>query len=87
METKRPGRKSKQQLGQDRGGPLPSFPALKPKVTGGLHTHTGHIVRARCASVFAKASTRQAAQSRKRVPSFMVAVKPGRNFTKYLGEE
>jgi hypothetical protein len=40
----------------------------------------GHIIRARCASVFAKATTRQAAQSRtasgicdKRVPSFVVA--------------
>jgi hypothetical protein len=33
----------------------------------------GQIIRARCASVFAKASPRQAAQSRKRVPSFVVA--------------
>ncbi len=44
-----------------------------------------HIIRARCASVFAEASTRQAAQSRtasgiydKRVPSFAVEVTPGR---------
>jgi hypothetical protein len=45
----------------------------------------GDIIRARCASVFAKASPRQAAQSRKRVPSFVVAVTPRREFTKYPG--
>ena len=45
----------------------------------------GHIIRARCASVFAKASTRQAAQSRKRVPNFAVTVTPGREFMKHPG--
>jgi len=50
------------------------------------------FIRARCASVFAKASTRQAAQSRtasgiydKRVPSFAVTVTPGREFMKHPG--
>jgi len=52
----------------------------------------GHIIRARSVSVFAKASTRQAAQSStasgicdKRVPSFVVAVTPGPAFMKYPG--
>jgi hypothetical protein len=57
------------------------------------HPQDDHIIRARCASVFVKASTRQAAQSRtasgiydKRVLSFSVAVTLEHELPKHPGQ-
>jgi hypothetical protein len=50
------------------------FVALLLRMTSENRASGWTRIRARCASVFAKASTRQAAQFRKRVPSFAVAV-------------
>ncbi|MEE9526337.1 MAG: hypothetical protein V3W07_01610 [Syntrophobacteria bacterium] len=60
---------------QVRLGPIPRY-------RGTVARWHAHLLRARCASVFAKASTRQAAQSRKRVPSFVVS---RQQFMKYPG--
>ena len=53
-----------------------------PAVRGTVAKWHAHLIRARCASAFAKASARQAAQSRKRVPSFVVS---RQQFMKYPG--